>query len=465
MSAGEHAHGEEFPRHETVELVGAALESERRRWKLQVALVALGVTALVLGLPTRSLFGYRMLEIWPTERGEWTALHLLPALAARALTALTHWRAYQAWYLVSALAAGTSAAVLLTMARRRGVAPLRAIVLTLITIAIPMAWLAATIPNATSCEMLGALLLFDALDREEREGSWTRRATMCWLAAALLHGWNAYLWPAYAIALFVRRRSSALIAVGALGLWVATVTGAWRLEHGSVAWPWWLATAWRTMLASGSGGYGPLLAWSLGWTVMMGVGSIGIVRFAYVAWRRPARRPPLWMFAFALVPFAVLGLGGDVSFDVPWLWLVPIAFVGLLDFERVPAWLLGLLAVAGVVLVHVEGPEFSHHDLLVFRVRPSDLVIAADLPHENALENLHIDAIDAELLGRAADEIGVEVRRKLMDRIEQARADHRRIVIDVLEPTTDHHDWIRLEGPQIQRLRDLGAIDLDVLEP
>jgi len=118
MSA--HDHAEEFPREATAALVGSALDSERRRWRIQVALVSLGVTALVLGLPTRSLFGYRMLEMWPTERGEWTGLHLLPAVVARALTALTHWRAYQSWYLVSALAAVDSL-------RSKGFAPARPI--------------------------------------------------------------------------------------------------------------------------------------------------------------------------------------------------------------------------------------------------------------------------------------------------------------------------------------------------
>ncbi len=463
----EHAHAEEFPREETVELIGAALESERRRWRIQVALVSLGVTALVLGLPTRSLFGYRMLEIWPTERGEWTGLHLLPALVARALTALTHWRAYQSWYLVSALAAGGTTAVLLTMARRHGVAPLRAIALTLVTVAIPMAWLAATIPNATACETFGVVLLFDALDRERGE-HWTRRATLCWYLAALLHAWNVYLWPAFAIALVMRRRSNALIAIAALGAWIATVTGAWWLEHDAVGWPSWLATSWRAMLASGSGGYGPLLAWSLAWIVVMGVGSIGILRFAYVAIRQRTRRPPVWMFAFAILPLAILGLGGDVTFDVPWLWLVPIAFLGLLDFERVPLWTLGLLAVGGVVLVRTvdnANRDADWYNLVVFRVRPSDLVIAADIQHADALWGLKIDAVAVPFLGKPSDEAGEAFWQKLRDRIEWARAAHRRVVIDVGEPTRSHADWIRLDEPQIQRLRDLGAIDLDALEP
>src|SRR5690348_17157232 len=115
MSAGEHAHGEEFPRHETAELVGAALESEQRRWKIQVVLVALGVTAIVLGLPTRSFCGLLMRDIWPTARGEWTGLHLLPAFVARMVTALTGWRPHQAWYVVAALATGATAVVLLGM--------------------------------------------------------------------------------------------------------------------------------------------------------------------------------------------------------------------------------------------------------------------------------------------------------------------------------------------------------------
>jgi hypothetical protein len=468
MSAGEHAHGEEFPREETAALVGAVLESERRRWKIQVVLVSLGVTALVLGLPTRSLFGYRMLEVWPTERGEWTGLHLLPALVARAITELTHWRAYQAWYLVSALAAGGTTAMLLSMAHRRGMAPLRAICLALVTIAIPMAWLAATIPSASSCEMLGAVLLFDALDKEY-DPRWTGRASASWFLAALLHAWNAYLWPAFALALVMRRRSNALIAVGALGAWIAVVTGAWWLEHGSAEWSSWSSTSWRTMLASGSGGYGQLLAWSLGLVVMMGVGAIGIVRFAYVSLHQRARRPAAWTFAFGLVPLVVLGLGGDIAFGVPWLWLVPIAFVGLLDLERVRLWLLGAVALVGVVAVRTfdpGAPEDDWYNLVVFRVRPSDLVIAADgQQHEKVLSALTLDVIAGPELDRPNVEYDIGPAKSLTDRIEAARSAHRRIVLDVREPTRSHLDWIRLPGPNFQRLRDQGAIDLDVLLP
>jgi hypothetical protein len=227
--------------------------------------------------------------------------------------------------------------------------------------------------------------------------------------------------------------------------------------------------SWRTMLASGSGGYGQLLAWSLGLVVMLGVGSIGVLRFAYVSFHQPARRPAWWMFAFALVPLVILGLGGDITFAVPWLWLVPIAFVGLLDFERMRIWLLGVLALVGVLLVRtVESGarEDDWYNLVVFRVRPGDLVIAADREqHAAILSGLKIDVIPADRVDLPNIEYDIDPAQEIVDRIEAARAAHRRVVIDVREPTAFHPDWIRLDGPNFQRLRDQGAVDLDALPP
>jgi hypothetical protein len=103
----------------------------------------------------------------------------------------------------------------------------------------------------------------------------------------------------------------------------------------------------------------------------------------------------------------VLGLGGNVGFDVPWLWLVPIAFVGLLDAERVPAVMLGAAAVLGVLSVHTlatSRPAIDWHNLVVLRLESDDLVLAATDDHAVELSGLRVDCVSIESIREDGEE-------------------------------------------------------------
>lgn len=371
MSHGEHEHrgdhdrhaheAEPFPRIETATLVAEEIAREQRRQRVQLAFVALGVMSIALGLPAHFEIGHSEPLVEATARGEWSALDLGSSVLARVLHAALPVTAAQAWFLLSALALGATAALCMSMGRKRGFSATATILATLVVVAAPCAWIAGTTPGAAACGLFGATWLFAVLDSSAAGGqldsandarTFARRASIAWFFATLLHPWNAWLWPAYAWSLARRRRSMAAIAVAALLAWAALVLGATAFEHGTEALPKFLGSAWRALLAGGSGGPGPVFVWSIAWTYALAGAGLGLLLVAKRAIGPRATRPPVWMMLFALVPLLALGLGGVATFDDPYLWLAPIALVGTLEIlQRRPA--LAVLALGLDVAVVV----------------------------------------------------------------------------------------------------------------
>ena len=377
--AGHSAHETEpFPRMETAELVAEELSGERRRQRAQTVLIALGIAAIALGLPWRFEYEHHKPAIEATARGEWSALELGSSLLAQALRAVLRVTPMQAWFLLSALALAATSALWMFMGRRRGYSTATTILATLVLVGAPVVWRAGTTPGAAACGLFGATWLFAALDvsranagraaiaalrgEDASAGARTfeRRATIAWLCAALLHPWNVWLWPAYAWSLARHRRSSPWLAVFALAAWAALVVGATALEHGTSRVPEFLATAWRTLLAGGSSGPGPVLVWALAWMLLLAGATAGLLFVAKRAFGPPEARPPVWMLVFALAPLVALGLGGVITFGVPYLWLAPIAFVGTLEIaQRSPRFAAIALAVDVAVVLIASLPPIS----------------------------------------------------------------------------------------------------------
>jgi hypothetical protein len=112
-------------------------------------------------------------------------------------------------------------------------------------------------------------------------------------------------------------------------------------------------------------------------------------------------RPRKWMFVFAGVPLLVLGLGGVANWDVPGLWLVPLAFFGLagiIESRRTSPVLLCVLA--GLIAVVVFRCGFLDDDrpfrAAVERVGREGLVVLThDRDHLYLLEQRYdLEAID-----------------------------------------------------------------------
>ena len=145
-----------------------------------------------------------------------------------------------------------------------------------------------------------------------------------------------------------------------MAAWAALVVGATALEHGTSRVPEFLATAWRTLLAGGSSGPGPVLVWALAWMLLLAGATAGLLFVVRRAFGPPEARPPAWMLVFALAPLVALGLGGVITFGVPYLWLAPIAFVGTLEIaQRSPRFAAIALAVDVAVVLIAAIPPLS----------------------------------------------------------------------------------------------------------
>jgi hypothetical protein len=99
------------------------------------------------------------------------------------------------------------------------------------------------------------------------------------------------------------------------------------------------------------------------------------------------------------------------------------------------------------------------HNLAVMRLLPDDFVIASSLHHSNQLSVLRVDHRDIQLLRLRSPD--VPSWSEALDAAARARAAGRRVILDVAEPEHTDRDWIRLEGPEVDELRRLGALDLD----
>jgi hypothetical protein len=472
-SHGEHDHepAESFPRGATAELVAKSIAGGDRYWRVQVLLVAFGVSALMLGLHQPPLFDSKVPEIWSTVRGEWTGSNLASAIGARAMASITGVQAQQAWHLLSAVGMAAVTAILLVRARRRAPSASAAIVATLLTVAMPVAWIAGTTAGASSSAILGACLLYSALDAPRASG-WRRRATLAWLAAALLHAWNVLLWPAYAWALTRERSSRVGVALGALAAWIMVVLGAWSLEHGPEHLPEFILRSWRALLAGGSGGLGPLLAWCVAWIPWLWTGALGLILLVLAWYRRTERRARGWTLLFAGVPLVVLGLGGLVTYDVPYHWLVPMALSGFVQVPEILAWMLLGLAVPGALVAStgiLSLPTREWNDRLVLQLDATDLVVTCVREHAEILEKrFGLDVVDlssvVDYRGEPSAPLGGEVAASIWSSAEKraatARSRGRDVVIDVIRRDSSGA-WLRPSALPFQRLRSQGAVDLD----
>jgi hypothetical protein len=354
MAHGEHdhEHAEEFPRAETVELVGRALDSDARRKKWQAALVALAVVLFALALPTERLFGRTVELVEATAHGRWSGPHLASSALAATLHALGM-RAEPAWFLVSALGAGAAAFVMVIGAARRAVST-RASLLALAAIVLAPAFaLAATTPSSAGTGLFGACLVFATL-LAQRERPKPRLAASMWFAASLLHAWNVLLLPAVILA---GGRRAVVPAFAALAGWLALVIAAGAREHDTAMKT--LEHLGRTLLAGASGGPGPFLAWLAAIALGLAAGTFGLGVLLFSLGPIEMERPPKWVFAFTLVPLFVLGLGGVATWDVPGLWFVPVAYLGLAGIvESRLASPVALLVIAGLIVLGIARVGF-----------------------------------------------------------------------------------------------------------
>ena len=206
----------------------------------------------------------------------------------------------------------------------------------------------------------------------------------------------------------VRERRGRVWCIGA-GL----IVGGRVLQHGP-----------RELFAGLDGGPGPAVAWWTLWIAGLGGASVGLVALR--------RAPPLWLVAFALVPLVPLSLGGTIGYDLPWLWLAPLGWLGVLELEkrgRRSGWLLaGSLACTAGALVWVRAtdPERAWREVAEERLETSDLVLTLSPAHRYVLGTRH--GLEVGLL--PSRWVEGPATRALEDEVSSARARHGRIVLD-----------------------------------
>ncbi len=307
-------------------------------------------------------------------------------------------------FLASAVCFGLGWLVLARAARRNGWDSGPALRASLIAACAPVVLFAATTPGLAAAGWLGACLVLAALTSE---GAAPSLRAAAWLVASILHPWNAWLWPA----LLLRERRGRLWCLAA-GV-VAAAAFLVRFPHRP-----------GELLAGLDGGPGPCAAWWTLWIAGLGGGAVGLLALR--------RAPPLWLIAFALVPLVPLSLGGTIGYDLPWLWLAPLGWLGVLELEkrgRKAGWLLAgslTCSAAALVWVRATDPERAWREDAEQRLEPSDLVLTHSAAHLYLLGTRHGLAVG--LL--PAQWVEGPATRTLEQTVADARARHGRVVLD-----------------------------------
>lgn len=313
-----HVHAEPFPRLETVDLVARELAASRRRASWQVALAGIGAALLALGLPNEALFGGGWKLVERTSAGAWLGPHLVPCALARLLTTFGL-ASERAWFAISALGFGASAAALFAAAHVRGWTRTTALLAMVVAASAPVAWLAGTTPGATSFGLAGVALVVAAMGANDG-----RKLLAAWMLALLANGFCIVLWPAIAwsAAHMDRRaslrRSAAALAIALVVAAVVLVVGG----HGLLA-ALETGASWNARLT-------PMLssAWFFVLWPALGGAALGALEFLRDALRRGSVRfEPLGALAL-LAPLAGMA-SRHVDLVLTLAWIVPIAAVGV----------------------------------------------------------------------------------------------------------------------------------------
>lgn len=378
--------------------------------------------------------------------------HVVPELLARALVAFGI-APEPAWFVLAAFAFAFACLPLVRIARDRGWEHGPAFAAASLALAAPVVLVASTTPDASAFRLLGASLACAALVRgiarertdvahahahanahenahehahahehasAARDASRSVRAAfgraLAWLAASLLHAGNAWTWPAFlAFELLVAERSTRarrLAFVCAAPVVFALVFVALHANVGSAA-----HVLERALLAGGSGGPGPLLAWTTLWPLALGGAGVGLAAWLVGVARGGWKREPE-LVLFALVPWTAEALGGALDWELPWLELVPLGVLGLLALaqraeERPHAPKLGLAALAlalygvlGAAWIRSLDRNAAWTADASERLNPGDVVMTASPEHRHLLEHrFHVATVDLRPIGaRPADE-------------------------------------------------------------
>jgi len=350
-----HEHGEAFPREETSELVGDALRTQQRRAWIQDALITVALALLALGLPLERLLGK------------------LPAPHTARLGDDLDWVLTSAdrfdervGFLISAVCFALGWLVLARAARRNAWDSGPALRASLVAACAPVVLFAATTPGPAAAGWLGACLVLATLASEEAPAF---LRAICWLTASALHPWNLWLWPAWLVRERRRRWCLGAGLIAAFALFE-------RFPHRP-----------RELLAGLDGGPGPCVAWWTLWIAGLGGAALGLLALR--------RSPPLWLVAFALVPLVPLSLGGTIAYDLPWIWLAPLGWLGVLELEKLgrrTGWLLVVsiaCAAASLVWVRWTDPERAWREVAEERLEPRDVVLTLSRTHRYLLGTRH----------------------------------------------------------------------------
>ncbi|MBK7878502.1 MAG: hypothetical protein IPJ77_22835 [Planctomycetes bacterium] len=444
-----------FPRHATVDEVARALGRRERLERAQVLLLALGLTLVALALPTQALFGQSVALVDATARGVGLdALHLIPCALARALVATTGVDAERAWFALSALAFGLTLVPLVRIARAREWEHGPALAAALLVLCAPVVLVAGTVPDASAFRLLGAAFFCSELVRRPRAGdhaglaalreSGPHRRAFAWFVASLFHVGNAWTWPAL-LAAELRKPGPGETArrgrVEALAAATLAFVLVFALAHRDVGRA--LHAAQRALLAGGSGGPGPIVAWTTLWLPALGAAGVGLAAWlAGVARGGWKREPELALLA--LVPWAAQTVGGAVDWELPWVELAPLGLLGLLALaqrmeERPHAPKLGLAALA-LALYGLAGATWlrslDRHAAWTERaselLNPGDVVLTASGEHRHLLEHrFHVATVDLRPIGARPAVEREAFWKDQRDAAERLAAEGRRLVLDL----------------------------------
>lgn len=325
-------HHEHADLHSAAELIPPqGPESSPARRLVAGWVLGAGLAALALAFPQERLIGQQLHR----ELGDWGGI---PDPSAWILER----GGESVAFVVAALAFGACLPVCLSIARRAEHSFGVSLAVSLAVLLSPVAWLAGTTPGAAALGLLAMLLLWRSIWMKERPPILV--VTALWCLASWCTPVAVWLLPAVAWAVGAAgddRRRGRIAGLAVLGLGVLFALPI-ALASSTFA---------RATVFGGSGGWGQIVAWGFGWLPALGVAGVATAVLFLLKRHESEERPPRWLLVWCLLPLAAVALGGSPTWEICYLWILPLALIAGLDvLARLEGRLTALVAPAAIAL-------------------------------------------------------------------------------------------------------------------
>ncbi|MFT4542788.1 MAG: hypothetical protein ACI835_005257 [Planctomycetota bacterium] len=396
-----------FPRHLTTELIEEREGLLAGREVLAGWIIGIALALLALALPQERLIGNAFAA--PFEQGLAWGIWIS---AGEGLGNLLGLHGEQGRFILAALAYGACLPVALGLARRLGCPFGLALIANSILLFTPTAWLAATTPGLGSLSLLLLLGLMRQL--------WDPDARNPWICLSI---WGLLTCSQYSALLLLPavlwacvefeenpKRKPLIIGIGiiASGVFIKSFSDL-PAGHGFLDEVLWMRFA----------GLLPGIGFALA-----GLASLWLLKR-----NESELPPPRWLLVWSLLPLAFLSLSSSLAWDASYLWLLPVALIGIFDVlarsdlsTAIPLGL-GTLVAQLALLFGFQSYAANTDPLTDWRasasefLEPGDIFLSADQAHSYlAAERWGLETVPLE--GESIEEVRLRLesgKRVILD--------------------------------------------------